>query len=192
MSTSRRGVDPSGFTVIELILAIAITAILGTCVYTVTQSMTATARRQKESSSQDLRRDRCEEIVRRDVRGWIPTKRGAAARPSKPASTADILSSVEFDTSADSLMGTLSPSSITSSRSTHVQYEVRKVADGYELHRTESADPETQTSLLLYRSSSEIRIEFFDGSKWVSAFTANERPNAVRFTLGAEAFVFRP
>jgi prepilin-type N-terminal cleavage/methylation domain-containing protein len=189
MSARIRQRDIHGFTVIELVLAIAITAILATCVYSATQSMSATARRQKDVSSQQSRRDRFEEIVRRDLRGWLPSK---SAQSTKPTESSDVLSSLQFNTSADSLSGTISASPTPMLRSTAVQYIVHKVGDSYEFERLEMASGNAQFKVVLFRSTAEMVIEFFDGSKWLPGWTGNDRPKAIRIAMGDDGFVVRP
>ncbi len=185
--SSRR--QRQGFTLIELVLAIAITALLGTCVYSVTQSMSATARRQQEAAGKQARRDRFEELLRRDLRGWLPSK--SAPQAQKQAESPDNLTSFQFNTSADSLSGTLSPAQMPIMRSSNVQYVVRKAAEKFEIARVETSNGTAQSNIVLYQSDAEIVIDFFDGGKWLAHWTGNDRPKAARVTMGNDGFVVR-
>lgn len=60
----------SGFTMIELVVATAIAALLVTGIYSATQSSTAAARRQMKFAREEAKTARAIEIMRRDLRGW--------------------------------------------------------------------------------------------------------------------------
>src|SRR5476649_2572617 len=133
----------SGFTMIELVIAIAITAILAAGVYAATQSMTQVARRQAAACERQDRLDRFFEIVRRDIRGWIP-----APPSSKPQQLGQEPAFGELTlvltTTADSL-------GASANRAVEVQYVVHKVLKHYEIERSETGGTSQASTLVLLR-----------------------------------------
>ena len=205
--TSRRS-NRRGFTLIELILAVAITVLLVACVYSATQAMSNTARRQIELGAKQTRRDRFEEIVRRDLRGWMqpkPTDANATpatpapptpTQPTAPASapTPDNPILLQFFTTADALTSALPSASASApiSRSTSMQYVVHKSSDGFEIARIELTSTNLAASeIVLYRSVDEPKVEVFDGKAWFTEWKRSDRPKAVRWTLGPDTLVIK-
>ena len=175
-----------GFTIIELILAVAITALLAACVFSATQSMTGTARRQTELGKKQTRRDRFEEIVRRDMRGWLSSNAISGTPPKatrKPTDLQEKQVLIHFITTADSLTSIQGIDYSSLPRSTDVQYVMRKVDETFEIDRIESFAGKPSGEVSLYRGQNEPKLEVFDGSTWLTEWTRGERPAAVKLSL---------
>jgi prepilin-type N-terminal cleavage/methylation domain-containing protein len=78
----RRGTG--GFTLVEVLVAVTVTAILVTGVWTVTGSIVRTAARQKEASDREERLSQAIELLRQDWRGRLLLSR---VEPPAPAGT---------------------------------------------------------------------------------------------------------
>ena len=183
-----------GFTLIELILAVAITVLLATCVYSATQAMSGTARRQGAISSKQTRRDRFEEIIRRDLRGWLPLKSssGSATASTQPAPAPDDKQSLlKFVSTADALSSFQTAAFPTPQRATNIEYLLRKTDNTFEIDRIEVTRLKPAVQMVLYQSAEEPKVESFDGTKWLSQWTRNDRPAAIRWTLGADVIVIK-
>ena len=94
------------FTLIEVVMAMAIALIIVTVIYTTTQAMATTAKRQGEMSEKDAQTAKFLEILRRDVRGRVvkSAKQGATAVDveKSPDQTQDT-ALLEITSTADSL-----------------------------------------------------------------------------------------
>ncbi len=192
---SHRVSRPPGFTLIELILAVAITVLLATCVYSATQAMSGTARRQAALTSKQTRRDRFEEIIRRDLRGWLPSKSSAGASGAtntQPVSaSAGKQSILKFVTTADGLSSFQTAAFPTPKRATTIEYVLREMDSIFEIDRIDVTPPMPTVQMVLYRSVEEPKVESFDGTKWLPQWTRNDRPSAIRWTLGADVIVIK-
>ncbi len=184
---------PLGFTLIEMILAVAITVLLATCVYSATQAMSGTARRQGDITSKQTRRDRFEEIIRHDLRGWLPLKStsGSTASTQPALASDDKQSLLKFVSTADALSNFQTAAFPTPRRATNIEYLLRKMDHTFEIDRIEATPLNPAVQMVLYQSTDEPKVEAFDGTKWLPQWTRNDRPAAVRWTLGADVIVIK-
>lgn len=171
----------NGFTMIELIVAIALAVVMIAAVYTATSSMADSARRQQAVASRDARWNSVAEILRRDLRGWLQSKQTSPA-PSSPASPEQTIL-LQLSTTADGIAGEIvNGATTTRQRATiGVEYMVRKVLSRYELVRTEPSVTQ-ETELVLLISEAPPKLEFYNGKAWIEKWTSGDRPLAVRFT----------
>ena len=187
MTRPRRVACPKGFTMIEMVIALAIGSGIVVAVYSTTQALSGVARRQEAASSEDARWQRFVEVLRRDVRGWVSVKETAGTRQAElPGGDRALL---RFPTTADSLASEVlagekdCPSRAVST----LQYLVRQTSRGFEITRLESNAGGAAFELGLYRSTDAPKIEFLAGSQWVTVWTGKARPEAVRITAGARS-----
>lgn len=185
---------PSGFTVIEMVIAIALAVSMIVSVYSATQAMSDTARRQKELSAQNMRREKFIEILRRDLRGWIVQSQPPAATPTTPSAKAGGSDSdqalLKFNTTADALSGSLRGDAAPSARAiANLQYVQRKSASGFEIVRIESTPDGKTAELRLAQFTEAPKVEFFDGTKWTDQWTAKQRPPLLRLTIAGRVQV---
>ena len=185
---------PLGFTVLELVVAIAITVVLIAAVSSVTRALTDTARRQRELSATVLRREKCAELLRRDLRGWMekdsvsvggPVGSLNSAPSRKPGEDPPVL---QFDTLADGLSVSFANSGNGARAVSNVQYFIRKSATGYDFVRAETGTDGQTFELLIFQSTEAPRVEFYAGKEWVEIWDFSKRPTGVRVTLGAMVF----
>ena len=181
-----------GFTVLELIVALAIAIVLIAAVSSVTRALTDTARRQRELSATVLRREKCAELLRRDLRGWmvrdsvvVPAGSLNSVPSHKPGEDPPVL---QFDTLADGLSGGFSTNGNVSRAVPNVRYFIRKNANGYDFVRIESGTDNQSLELLMFQSTEVPRVEFYVGKEWVKTWDFSKRPTGVRVTLGAMVF----
>lgn len=191
---NRRFGHRQGFTLIELILAVAITVVLATCVYSATQAMSGTARRQGEISAKQTRRDRFEEIIRRDLRGWLPLRSstGSTNPDAKAAPTSNENQTLlKFMTTADGLTNIQTSALPAPQRATSIEYVLRKLDNAFEVDRIEECTSRPAITIVLYQGSDEAKVEAFDGTKWLPKWSRNDRPSAVRWTLGSDVILVK-
>jgi prepilin-type N-terminal cleavage/methylation domain-containing protein len=187
--TRRAHRSNKGFTMIELIVAIALAVAMVGVVYSATRSMADVARRQQVAAATQSRWNSVVELFRRDVRGWLQSKSGAPAAAGTPMADETVL--LQLATTADSIAGDIVDGvSPNRQRATFgVEYRVRKVLGRFELVRAEpSASKDTEVFLL--HLETQPKLEFFDGKSWVEKSNGNDRPRAVRLTCdGGSAVV---
>lgn len=188
------------FTLVEVVVAFALAAVLVVAVYSATQAMTSSAVRQNTSAKADARWRRFEEILRRDARGWIALRPvtvqqsipGAPAKaPGLSGDSAD-LELLNFTTSAGSLSTEAEPA-----RAVGLRYMLHGSAGDFALLRVESKPAQRMESgplsavapLLLRHCAGRPKIEFFDGIRWRDTAPANQRPVALKLVVG-ERMVF--
>lgn len=132
----------AGFTLVEVMVAVAVASLLILGVSAATQSTVKTADRQKREARREEERSRATELLRQDWRGRIKVLKPS---PSPPAGTRVLL----LVTTADSLAG---------GRSTRL---VTWTASEKGLARREGA---IETPLL----PGPLSLEFWDGAAWRS------------------------
>ncbi|MCZ7647469.1 MAG: prepilin-type N-terminal cleavage/methylation domain-containing protein [Planctomycetota bacterium] len=179
-----------GFTLIEVILAIALSVLIVFAVAKVTQSSLSTARTVKQASATDMRVATALNILKRDLQGWYQPK----AAPSDPASrppawpeSGELL--LSFATLADSLAvdsGRESTSSVTRSIA-RVSYLVQPRGSGFDLVRREDASPD---GITLLTAPGKPVLEFHDGTKWVKRWPRPDRPVALRLRLEDRTWIW--
>jgi prepilin-type N-terminal cleavage/methylation domain-containing protein len=161
-----------GFTLIEMIVAMAIGVMLVTGVYAATQSMTRAARTQADAAKTGAPLRRAEEIVRNDLRGWIENT------PTNTGAMGDETVLLSFTTASDSLV----MASLPGARSSiSVRYLVRRVLGQFELIRIEGS-----SLLPLLRTNVTPKIAYYDGAEWSRAWSKKERPAAIRLETAAD------
>lgn len=183
MNRQRR---PSGFTVIEMVIAIALAVSMIVSVYSATRAMSDTAQRQKDLSLQNLRRQRFADILRRDLRGWVVQAQSGAMTAPAPAGAQtqsdETQSLLQFNTTTDSLASAIQTGSSDAMRGiTNLQYALRKNGDNSEIVRIEVGGNACELALL--QSTHALKIEFFDGTKWASQWSGKQRPALIRVTV---------
>jgi type II secretory pathway pseudopilin PulG len=182
----------SGFTVIEIVIAIALSVSMIVSIYSATQAMSNTAIRQKELSAQDMRRERFVEILRHDLRGWAVQNQPSAATPTTPATSPGADSDqplLKFNTTADALSGSMQGAVSCPRAIANLQYVLRKSPSGFELIRMESSPSGSSSELRLIQSAEAPKVEFYYGSKWSSQWTGKQRPPILRLTIAGRVQV---
>lgn len=176
---------PAGFTVIEMVIAIAVAVSMIVAVYSATRSMSDTAKRQKEMALQNMRQQKFADILRHDLRGWVvQTQSGAisAAAISTPSESEGSQSLLQFNTTADGLSSAVQAGSADPMRAiTKLQYSLRKNGDAFQIVRIETG-ADGKGSELVLQSAQALKMEFFDGTKWVSQWSGRQRPTLIRIT----------
>lgn len=187
--TARTRRKSRGFTLIEMVVAIALAAAMIAAVCSATQAMSATARRQQAASRDDARLNRFVEILRRDWRG-IVWKQGVVqdAHPMREDEDTVILS---FDTTTDALASNLNDQAVTVRRSS-VKYSVQQVQERFQIVRTESACPGASTALPLLILNARPKIEWWSEGKWSREHGGQDRPKAMRLTLDSGQITLAP
>ncbi|HYG76278.1 MAG TPA: hypothetical protein VEK08_14835 [Planctomycetota bacterium] len=182
---------PSGFTFVEMIIAIGLAVTIVASVYSATQSMSETARRQREITANNLRREKFVEILRRDVRGWVvPTELSPSIQQPERADGEEEL--LRFSTSADGVAGSLQSGAETGNRGlTGVRYVVRKMGEkSAALVRIENSEGNRTVELILLDGKAPVRIDFFDGAQWMNQWSGKGRPVLVRATIAGQSVSF--
>ncbi|MCZ7646122.1 MAG: prepilin-type N-terminal cleavage/methylation domain-containing protein [Planctomycetota bacterium] len=172
-----------GFTLIEVILAIALSVLIVFAVARVTQSSLSTARTVKQASATDMRVATALNILKRDLQGWYQPQANPpdpASRPSAWPESGELL--LSFATLADSLAvdsGRESTSSVTRSIA-RVSYLVQPRGSGFDLVRREDASP---GDITLLTAPHKPTLEFYDGKNWVERWQRPNKPRALRLHL---------
>lgn len=173
-----------GFTVLELIVALAIAVVLIVAVNSVTHALTDTARRQRELSEQALRREKFAELLRRDLRGWL-----AHDVISVPASkTGDDFPILQFCTLADGLSSNYSSSGNGTRAIPSVQYFVRKGVIGYDIIRVENGTAGGTFEMRLLQCADQPHVEFYTAGGWIDKWNFSRKPSGIRVIIGTNVF----
>jgi len=171
-----------GFTMIEVVLAIAIGAALAVAVYSCTISSAAAARQQSARAKQDSDLQSLQRVLNDDLLGWM--KSAPPIRTNVLPSPSEVL--VSFTTTSDPIGGGLN---YGVQRVCQVTYLSRAVLDRHELVRMETTGKDTQ-EIVLRASRVPLRMQFFDGKRWTQQWERAERPAAVRLRLSeGEIFI---
>jgi prepilin-type N-terminal cleavage/methylation domain-containing protein len=169
-----------GFTMIEVVVAIALSTAIVAAVYSVTVSSKASAERQAAARSEDIQKHRFAAVLRRDCRGWLA--RGSNGATFAPDTEDRVL--LSFTTSADAIAPESDASGNTLLlRCIAVRYFARRVSDGYAIVRSEAgAGSAAEVSLLSVKAMP--KVEFYDGRTWSEApRDAKLRPAALRIVV---------
>jgi prepilin-type N-terminal cleavage/methylation domain-containing protein len=172
----------SGFTLIEMVIAIALSAMMITIISSVTRSGAEAARKQQLTSNSRARRSAIEQLMRNDLSGWLVSPSASVALSQ---STENELSRVSFMTSNDAI-----GSSENVTRHVYVSYVVRSSLGQYELDRIEKGRGNSNT-LSLLTSTQLISLELFDGTKWMTKWLRSDRPDALRITVDGITWTIR-
>lgn len=177
---------PTGFTLIEVVIALAIGVFVVLASLGTVQSLNRAARTLETSGAEDEAWLRFASIFRRDVRGWVPgEERREANRPSEPDAARPFFA---CQTTADALSGSAQSGDQPAPRMTSVRYSAKRVGDEFAILRQEEGKPANFTATLLL-TKSEPRIEFFDGQRWSAGHQGQQLPVAVRLTVGQHTVV---
>jgi len=171
-----------GFTLIELVIAISITVVMVVFVYSATQGMARSARRQQELKRESEKWQIFENLLRRDVRGWYIQKKDSnvlsttAVDPNETrlltfTSTCDSLAASAVRSTDDSLPA------LQHSGST-VIYVARKQFNEYRIQRVQGG-----LELPLLSTKALPEVEYYDGKRWITQWTQKDRPTAVRIKV---------
>lgn len=177
------------FTLIEVIIAIALSTAMVVAVYSATRSMTGVARRQQESARKERRLARALDILRRDLRGWLPSGTKDLPTPKEPLGQDE--PALHFRTTANGMGIQTADSSASGSATALIRYAQGKDSKGFVLLRTESASNAPVFTVDLFRSAEPILLEFFDGTDWKNEWRSAERPSGVRVTVGGAVHYVR-
>ena len=180
-----------GFTMIEVILAFAIAAMLVTMVSVTVTALQASARRQKRAAGIEARSFRFEEILRRDLRGWIVVEGEHGAAPQPTAGGDEVL--LAFRTTADALSDSADgQQKFQAARSTQVLYRLRRLGAGFQITREEQAPQGSVTELPLLGVAQPPKVELLRDGAWGSAEPQDpKRPEAARISLATRVILVR-
>jgi prepilin-type N-terminal cleavage/methylation domain-containing protein len=178
----------SGFTMIEMVVAIAVASLLVVVITSTTHSMKDVADRQRQRSVTFKRNSAFVDTLKRDLRGWIhcDDEQKVSGQPA----TMDI-ELFEFSTVADSLRGTHSDFGGPARGIRQLKYVVRPVDGFYSIVRIECAGDEEPFELSLVSVDFVPKVEFYDGRKWTAKWKAESRPEIIRLDTTETKVVFR-
>ena len=188
---SQRPFFQRAFTMIEMVIAIAISTVMISAVYAATRSMSEAARRQQDIEHEAVKWNRFLEIFRRDLRGWL-TKKTIQANPPANAPTGDQLL-LDFDSSTDSYGGEIQQGqAATQNRSTKLLYFARRHLGEFQLVRVEDQGPGISSlELVLYNSKTALVVEFYDGVAWTKQWMNKDRPMSVRLKTNEQSVLIK-
>ena len=175
----------SGFTMIEVIVAVALASLIVGSVYTATVSMTGTARRQREAAREGARWERFVEILQRDLRGWNGANE-AMREPEMPPLGPGERVLLSLATTTDGLRGEVADGamSVQPRSLAQVRYVLRSSAAGFEVVRQECRFGSPCLAFVVLGIRQEPKIEFLRGGRWTERQPEKERPETVRVTVG--------
>ncbi|GMV83851.1 MAG: hypothetical protein AMXMBFR7_50350 [Planctomycetota bacterium] len=182
-STRHRRPLARGFTLVEVVIAIALTAMIVLAVTAVTRASAQTAQRVKTATADESKLAVALNLIRRDLAGWYEPPRSAQRAnpaPHDPAAGEVLLS---FETLADSLAPSQGAQATPKRTSLRVEYLLCPRGDAYDLVRRERSSSGTM-DLTLVTSNEPIKLEIHDGTAWQAKWAPGVRPKAVRLTLG--------
>jgi len=175
-----------GFTMIEIIIAMAVAVILLVSIHSTVQAMSHTAKRIQETHAEQARLQRFLEILRRDLKGWYEKAEGAS--PNANASVEDVTPFLRFNTTTDGL----EPSSNASQmRASEIQYILRRIGSDTEVIRRETSS-NAGMEVVVWKTRENITVEFERNKTWVAEWGSKERPACMRFLFGTQYLVFAP
>lgn len=180
MSTERR----VGFTMIEIVIAMAVAIILLAAVHSTVQAMTRSAQRIQDEHAEQARLQRFIEILRRDLQGWYEKSENAPPAASAVDAEKPFL---RFTTTADSL----SPSENEAARAGEIQYALRRSESRIEVVRKETNSGAT-TDVVVWDTQQIVTIDFQKNNVWVPDWSEKDRPKCVRLILGARTLLITP
>lgn len=175
--------SPRAFTLIEMVIALALAVVMVVAVQSATVSMAGVAGRQKALATDEARWLRFEDLLRRDLRGWKSGKAGAEGQTGKDENLL-----FEVETTADALTP-WDGGKGEACRTSKVRYVVRASAGQFVLVRAEGTN-EQEAGVPLAQSPDRPKVEFLqlDGN-WGTRMTGSSRPKAVRLTIDGRAMV---
>jgi prepilin-type N-terminal cleavage/methylation domain-containing protein len=172
---------PDGFTLIEVVIALAIGVCIVLAVTGTVRSLSRAARTITETGVEDEAWLRFVAIFRRDIRGWMPREdRQETGRRASPDAERPFL---VCRTTADPLCAGMQSGEQPVPRMVTVRYSVKREGEEYALVRQEECGLGS-FSVPVLRTNSEPKIEFFDGQHWTSGGQARQHPVPVRIILG--------
>lgn len=177
---------PSGFTLIEVVIAMAIGVCIVLVVIGTVQSLSRAARTLSTTGVEDEAWLRFVGVFRRDVRGWIPGE-----ERQERSHRADSDSERPFfvcQTTADPLCAATRSGEQPVPRMVTVRYSVKREGEEFAIVRQEACKSES-FSVPVLRTKAEPRIEFFDGQGWNASGVGAQRPVAVRLIVGPRAAI---
>jgi prepilin-type N-terminal cleavage/methylation domain-containing protein len=178
----------SGFTMIEMVVAIAVASLLIVVITSTTHSMKDVADRQRQRSVTFKRNSAFVDTLKRDLRGWIhcDDEQKVSGQPA----TMDI-ELFEFSTVADSLGGKKGNSQGPTRALQQLTYVVRPVDGHYSIIRIENAGGDEPFELSLLTVDAMPKVEFHDGKKWTAKWKAKSRPEYIKLDTTGTKVVFR-
>jgi type II secretory pathway component PulJ len=176
----------SGFTLIEVVIAMAIGILIVVAVIGTVQSLSRAAKRMEESGAIDEEWLRFAQIFRRDVRGWVQGEERRAE--SRPADTNTTRPFFVCQTTADALAGGAEAGNRSPARMASVRYAVKRTGEEFVIVRQEEGG-EGIFEVPVLHAQAEPKVEFFDGQRWNAGHQGQRLPVAVKFTVGQRAVV---
>jgi prepilin-type N-terminal cleavage/methylation domain-containing protein len=176
---------PSGFTLIEVVIAMAIGVFVVLAVIGTVQSLSRAARTLEASGAEDDAWLRFSAIFRRDVRGWVP---GEERREGTTPASESVKPFFVFQTTADALFGSAQAGEQPAPRMAAVRYSVKRDGEEFTIVRREDGKPNHSTVPIL-RTKSDPKIEFFDGQRWNAGSQGQQVPVAVKLTVGSRSIL---
>jgi prepilin-type N-terminal cleavage/methylation domain-containing protein len=171
----------NGFTLIEVVIAMAIGVFVVLAVIGTVQSLSRAARTLEESGAEDEAWLRFESIFRRDVRGWMPgEERRDANRPSEADASKPFL---VCQTTSDALFGSVQAADQVAPRMATVRYLLKRDGEEFTIVRQEENKLNSFTVPILH-AKTEPKIEFFDGQRWSAGHQGQQLPVAVKLVVG--------
>lgn len=161
-----------GFTLVELVVALAAGTVLTVVVYSCTISSISMSTRQREAARVESELSTAVRVLNDDIVGWLDRS------PFTVSDTRTTLLAA-FITGADPLFR----KSDDAERSCEIRYLSRSVLARHELVRIENLVNGEMSELILCRCSRPITVGFFDGKGWSTTWNSNNRPIAVRFQM---------
>jgi len=175
-----------GFTMIEIIVAMAVAVILLVCVHSTVQAMSHTAKRIQEIHADQARLQRFLEILRRDLKGWYEKAEGAS--PNTNASAENAIPFLRFTTTSDGL----EPSgNANRMRAGEIQYILRRTGSDTEVVRSQTSS-NAGMEVVVWRSRENFTVEFEKNKAWVAEWGSKERPDCVKLVLGMRSLFITP
>lgn len=171
------------FTLIEMVIALALAVVMVVAVQSATVSLAGVAGRQKALAAEEARWLRFEDLLRRDLRGWKSGKAGAEGTSGQDDNLL-----FEVETTTDALTA-WNGGKAEALRTSKVRYVVRTSAGQFLLARAEG-EKEQEAGVPLFQSPDRPKVEFLqpDGN-WGNRMTGSLRPKAVRLTIDGRAMV---
>jgi len=176
----------SGFTMIEIIIAMAVAIILLVSVHSTVQAMTITAKRIQETHVEQARKQRFLEIIRRDLQGWY--EKSETAQPAANSSAEQVPPFLRFTTTTD---GLATGESSSSTRACEIQYTLRRSPNSTDVIRKESSNT-AGAEVVVWTTQHVFNVEFEKKGEWIAEWSAKERPTCTRFLFGTQYIVIVP
>jgi hypothetical protein len=171
---------------IEVVISLAITAIMIVAVAQCTQALTHAATRRSKASASLRRWSTLHDLLQNDIRGWMPVKTTV-----EPTSGDVVL--IAFCSTADYHCLIAMDKETVRCRSTQtIQYVSRRANNGRVLVRIAKLDEDNIFELPILTTTGVPEVSFYDGKTWNATHTEPGRPLAVLFKVDDRELLLRP